>query len=211
MIDNVALRDEYFNRFTDLQYKKRKDKNDVALLMLLCMLFIEYLSNLNTEVVSLYAPFIPRIKNIDNPKVVINAIEKALGGNGKLVHEITYVRRNMQHTITTISNTIIPQKSPKVDVESDYIREMKERTDYLESNNQASLMLNKQMLQKKNKVWNTQADNKVRKTAFHSGIHGQVKAIDSFFEVNGITAQYPADSILPNWERLNCRCYLTYF
>jgi len=63
---------------------------------------------------------------------------------------------------------------------------------------------------KKYKVWNTQGDDKVRDTPFHSIVDGQRVELTEAFGVAGIRAQYCGDYSLPIEERINCRCYLTF-
>lgn len=212
MIDTVKVREDYFNRMTALEYKRRSRKQDLAIVMMLLMLLMEYLSNRNEVAIAYYAPFVAQIKNLENAKAVVKAIDDGLDGKGKLADHIKTFKRTNAKTLTYLTN-IIPQFQPETkakDRETQQSNEVKEQTNVIESNNIVSLQLNKSMLLKKTKIWNTQRDKKVRKTVFHSGVDRQAVNIDDLFKVQGITAQYPADSILPDWERYNCRCYLTY-
>lgn len=61
------------------------------------------------------------------------------------------------------------------------------------------------------KEWNTQRDEKVRRTKFHNSIDRKRVPIDSQFRAGGLTADHPGDINLPAGERINCRCYITYF
>lgn len=60
------------------------------------------------------------------------------------------------------------------------------------------------------KRWNTQGDEKVRRTAFHNSVNGKVVPIDSVFKGGGQVAEYPSDVTLDVGERINCRCFITY-
>jgi len=212
-MDAVKVREEYFNRMTDLEYKRRKSKEDLAVIAILLMLFIEYLTNGNVQTVSFYAPFIPQIKNIENVRAVVSAIDRGLDGQGKLEEEIDIFKERNKKTISYLTH-IIPQKPPEIKQikpPERRVEEMKEQTKVVEQNNAISVELNKKMLLKKMKIWNTQRDKKVRKTIFHNGVDRQMVGIDEQFRVQDMRAHYPADSDLPDWERLNCRCYLTYY
>ena len=214
-MDTVKVREDYFNRIHDLQYKRRKDKRDLAVLMMLLVLLMEYITNGNKRAMTAYAPFVLDIKNIENAKAVVKAIDEGLDGKGKLKEPIAVFKERNSETLRYLT-TIIPQNEPikKAKRGEDYVKqnieEMNEKTALTEESNAVSLELNKLMLQKKMKVWNTQRDRKVRRTTFHQAIDRQTVPIDDYFTVADMKAQYPADSDLPQWERLNCRCYLTY-
>ena len=60
------------------------------------------------------------------------------------------------------------------------------------------------------KKWNTQSDERVRRTKFHNQVANKVIPVDSQFKGGGIKADYPGDIDLPVGERINCRCYITY-
>lgn len=211
-MDTVKVREDYFNRFTASQYKRRNNKNDMAVLMILLMLFMEYLSNGNEQAINFYAPFIARIKNIDNARAVVNAIEEGLDGRGKLEEEIKQFKITNGRTIRYLTSIIpsMPKPEIKPKGEEKRLSDVRQETAVVEVNNAVSVELNKTMLLKREKTWNTQRDKKVRKTTFHNGIDRQTVGIDDYFRVHDMKAQYPADSELPDWERLGCRCYLTY-
>jgi hypothetical protein len=214
LYDKVALREEYHNRLLDLQFKKRKNDRDYYVIALLMVYFMEFFTNPTPEIIELKAPFILKIKNIDKPKVVVNAVESALQGEGKLAKHIEiFIERNENEL--SFFNTIIPQKAPNIkekpqNRKDKYYQNLNEETDSIEKNNQISLMMNKMILNKKMKQWNTQRDKRVRKTTFHNGIDRQAVFINDYFEVAGARALYPAHNTLPPYERLGCRCYLTY-
>jgi len=66
-------------------------------------------------------------------------------------------------------------------------------------------------MQYTHKEWNTQRDERVRKTKFHTTVDRKRIPIDSNFKGGGFEADYPGDIKLPPGERINCRCYITYF
>ena len=215
LYDKVALREEYHNRFLDLQYKKRKNKKDFIIIALLMIYFMEHFTNHTLEIIELKAPFILKIKNIDKPKVVVNAVESALQGEGKLTKHIDIFIKKNEEEISFLNN-IIPQKAPEIkekpqNRKEKYYGNLNEETDLIEQNNDISLTMNKLILNKKMKQWNTQRDRRVRKTTFHNGIDRQTVFISDYFEVAGVRALFPAHNKLPPYERLGCRCYLTYY
>lgn len=215
LYDKVALREEYHNRLLDLQYKKRKNKKDFIIIALLMIYFMEHFTNPTTEIIELKAPFILKIKNIDKPKVVVNAVESALQGEGRLAKHIDiFVERNEKEI--SFLNNIIPQKAPETKEEKEkrkelYYKELNEKADEIELNNEISVFINHIILHKKIKQWNTKRDSRVRKTTFHNEIDRQTVFISDYFEVAGIRAMFPAHNTLPPYERLGCRCYLTYY
>lgn len=60
------------------------------------------------------------------------------------------------------------------------------------------------------KKWNTQKDERVRKTKFHNQVKGKVVPINKDFEAAGLKADFPGSLTLPVGERINCRCFVTY-
>jgi hypothetical protein len=66
-------------------------------------------------------------------------------------------------------------------------------------------------MQYTHKEWNTQRDERVRKTKFHTTVDRKRIPIDSNFKGGGFEAEYPGDIKLPPGERINCRCYIVYF
>lgn len=215
LYDKVALREEYHNRFLDLQYKRRKNKKDFVIIALLMVYFMEFFTNPTPEIIEMKAPFIPKIKNIDKPKVVVNAVDSALKGEGKLAKHIEiFIKRNEKEV--SLYTNIIPQKEPEIKQISEnkkdlYYQELNEKTDLIEQNNSISAFTNSVILNKKMKQWNTQRDSRVRKTMFHNAIDRQTVFINDYFEVAGARALFPAHNTLPPYERLGCRCYLTYY
>jgi hypothetical protein len=208
----VRLREEYHNRLSALQYKRRKNKRDFVILALLMVYFMEYFVNNATAIMYLRAPFILKIKNIDNARGVVNAIDEALNGRGRLeesIKEFVKINGNVIDTYTPI----IPQNGTKIisKGESGRLKELEEQATYTETNNEISHKVNAQMLMKKRKQWNTQRDSKVRKTTFHQAIDRETVPITDYFQVGIYKAQFPADSSLPPFDRYGCRCYLTYF
>lgn len=60
-------------------------------------------------------------------------------------------------------------------------------------------------------VWHTMQDDRVRPA--HAPMHGQVQLAGPYgrmpkFEMDGRTAKYPGDPMLPSALRVNCRCWL---
>jgi len=62
----------------------------------------------------------------------------------------------------------------------------------------------------KKKRWNTQGDERVRRTRFHNGVAGKAVPIDGEWRVGRMRADYAGDTQLPVGERIYCRCYVTY-
>ena len=60
------------------------------------------------------------------------------------------------------------------------------------------------------KRWNTQGDERVRRTRFHNAVAGKAVPINGEWRVGRIRADYPSDTSLPVSERIYCRCYVTY-
>jgi len=209
--DTVALREEYLNRFHDLQYKYRKEEKKLIIIILLSIYFLEHFSHPYSTFVQFGAPFISKIKNIDKPKVVINAVEKGINSKGKLEKHIKEFVEINNEQISSLTN-IIPQKAPKIkEITTDYYEYLKEKTQVIENHNAISLWTNQFIFFRTIKQWNTQRDKRVRKTVFHQNIDRQVVKINEKFIVGNSAASYPADSELPPYERFNCRCYLTYY
>lgn len=62
----------------------------------------------------------------------------------------------------------------------------------------------------KYKKWNTQKDERVRRTRFHNQVSGKTVKIGEDFEAAGLKADFPGSLSLPVGERINCRCFVTY-
>lgn len=63
------------------------------------------------------------------------------------------------------------------------------------------------------KQWNTQGDERVRRTLFHETVKSPARRripIEASWTVGADTADYPGDIRLPPKERIFCRCYITY-
>lgn len=206
---NKRLLDEYVVRLSDLQYKKRKKQEDFIIIGLFLIAFVEYFSNKNFVYTAIMLE-----KEIEKPKEMVKLIEKGLENQGKLVNYVIEIKEKNKKIIESITN-IIQQKEPKIDKigeknDRKWFEEAKERTDLYEKQNAFSQYVNQTSLNKHYKTWNTQRDNRVRKTSFHEGIDGIEVLINEFFEVNGFTAMFPSHHTLPQYDRINCRCYLTY-
>lgn len=215
--DRVDIREKYYNGFLDLQYRNRKNKEKLAKYILLLIFFMEFFSSSDVSKVENHCPFILKIKNIDNVKAVLKAVESGVNGEGKLkphVDEFVEINENELDYLTTIipqNEQEIQSPSPNMSKKKErYYNSLKERADQMEQFNEASIYVNTTLLGKKLKQWNTQRDSKVRKTTFHSGVDRIVVPINDNFVIQGINGFCPADSKLPSWERLGCRCYLTF-
>lgn len=204
---NRVLCEEYVNKITDLQYKRRKKQEEFIILALLLAVFIEYLSNENA-ILTYQITALTDYKEFKNPTKMVKLLDEALDNKGKLAVEVKIFKTKNTKLLTFYTN-IIPQKAPKIN-ENDYFEEMREQTDLYEQNAQISLYTNQMLFNKSFKTWNTQRDSKVRKTVFHNGIDGIEVGINEMFTVNQYSAMYPAHHILPDFDRFNCRCYLTY-
>jgi hypothetical protein len=214
--DKVGLREEYFNKLHDLQYKRRRDTENYIYLVILGIYFMEYFTNPTSRQVIEYAPFIPKIINIEDTDVVVKAIDDGLQNKGKLkphIEEFKELNKKPQQYFVGVMDNFEKDidKLSDTNFKTDYFKEVKERTKVIETNNLISLEMNEDFLGKQMKQWNTQRDERVRNTTFHNGIDRQVVEIDKEFDVQGIKASYPADGSLPPFERYNCRCYLTYY
>lgn len=211
MKNRVEVRENYYNALTSLQKKRKDNHDDFILIGLILVFFMEYLTNGNETVMMLKAPFIPKIKNIDNTRAVVRAIDEGVSFRGKLAEPIQEFKKINKKTLDSLTY-IIPKKQPKLKVkrEKTVVAKMTEDADLTEDNHKISLYTNKILFNKRSKIWNTQRDSKVRKTIFHQGIDRQEKPIDEPFTVDGFRAMFPADSSLPMFDRANCRCYLTY-
>jgi len=212
---NQKLIESYHNHFLDLQIKYRRDKDKYVLLLLLYIFFLEYLTHPTHNLIYLYAPFIPKIKNINKPQVVIDEIESAIKGEGKLVNEIQEVkilsRKEIDYLTSIIPNKSLNIKQNQGNNRQEYYDKLNEEADIVEQNHLITEHINKTILGKETKQWNTQRDNRVRKTTFHQNIDRQRVGINDLFSVGDDYAKFPSDSLLPPRERLNCRCYLTYY
>jgi hypothetical protein len=209
------LIESYHNKFLDLQIKYRKDKDKYVLLLLLYIFFLEFLTHPTHNLVYLYAPFIKEIKNINKTQVVIGDIENAINGKGKLVNELKEVKILSEKEINYLTS-IIPNKSPNIkqnqqNDKQQYYDKLRDDADIIEQNHLIVEHMNKTILGKEIKQWNTQRDNRVRKTTFHQNIDRKRVNINELFNIGDDYAKFPADSLLPPRERLNCRCYLTYY
>lgn len=212
MKTTAQLREDYINEFRALQHKRREHRDDFILLVLLLAFFVDYIEKQNTSRYFVLAPFIPKIKNIDNAKVVVKAIDEALNRKGKLDEHIQEFKKINQKTLDSLNN-IIPQIEPKIKQKGENKRliDLHNEAEVTAKGNVANLMVNEMLLGKKMKQWNTQRDSKVRKTTFHNDIDRKVVPINEPFIVEPFQAMYPSDYQLPPFDRYGCRCYLTYF
>lgn len=210
-ISNADLREKYLDYFRELQWKNLNDAEKLAVLMILSAYFTELFSARNEPALKIFAPFITEISEPQNTKSVMRGIEDGLKDQGPYARGLKDFIRINRDAITIVGRTI-PQphfeeiKEPKIQT----IVETLDRTNLIESSNRASVFVNRMFLKREKKIWNTMRDAKVRQTTFHTGIDFKTADIDGLFMNNGMFAYCPADSVLPLWERLNCRCYLTF-
>lgn len=210
LISKSDIRERYIDLFRELQWKNINDAQKTALLMILSAYFVNIFTE-NAPAIRFLAPFVSEIGVNDNPKTIVRLIEDGLVGKGNLAKGISEVSRINKDAITVLSRTIPqPHFGEIKETEISKIIEMQDRTNLIETSNRASVFVNRVIMRKDKKIWNTMRDSKVRRTAFHTNIDFKTADIDGLFENNGFFAYCPADSALPMWERLNCRCYLTF-
>lgn len=206
------LREEYFNQFRALQLKHRDDSSDFYVIALLLVFFIDYIEWGNAYKYDLIAPIVTKMENVYEPKKVAKHIDDAIRVKGKYAEELISFKKYHKETLTSIKN-IIPYFPPNINIEgqSRRLKDMREESEVIAKGNQTNLALNKYLLNKRRKQWNTQRDNKVRRTTFHRRIDGQTVDIDDYFRVEGYRARFPSDrENLPEFDVYGCRCYLTY-
>ena len=206
-MNQKLIREEYYNRITDLQHKKRDKKDQFLLLALLLVYLMEYLTNGNEQVIAIKAPFLLQT-NITNPSKFMRQLNEGLSYRGVFAEPLKRFNESNMKTLETLT-TIVPQHPFTIDKKNRF-KDALERTDSLEQNNLVQVSVNAMVLNKQRKRWNTQRDSKVRRTEFHMGIDGQEVAIMDNFQVGAFQARYPADSMLPMFDRINCRCYMTF-
>lgn len=207
------LREDYVNQFRKLQQKHRENKTDFIILALLLAYFIDYIETKNESKYFLIAPFIPKIKNIDNAKAIANSVDKGLSGKGVLGEYVIDFKEKHKN-IVFAHTSIIPNLTPKIKKKGEKQRliDLENELILREAGNRLDLEINQRLFGKKMKKWNSQRDSRVRKTAFHNGVDGQTVGIDEMFESGGFKARYPSDSAnLQPYDTYGCRCYLTYF
>ena len=212
-MENVEeLREKYINGFRDLQKKHHKERENFIVLILLLAYFVDYIETENKSKMMMVAPFIPKITNIDKQKAVLRSIDLSFESKGTLNESMKEFKTINKKMITSLNN-IIPQNKPKININGQNKRliELEKDAEIIENGNKGNIAINMMVLNKKKKQWNTQRDSKVRKTQFHGVIDRQIVGINELFRVNEFVANYPADSLLPNYDRFNCRCYLTYY
>lgn len=206
-MNKPLIREDYYNRITALQHKKRDKKDQFLLLALLLVYMMEYLTNGNEQVIALKAPFLLQT-DITKPSKFMRDVNEALSFRGALAVPFKQFKADNMKLFETLS-TIVPQNPLVIDKKNRF-KEALERTDSLEQNNLVQVSVNAMVLNKQRKRWNTQRDSKVRRTEFHMGIDNQEVAIMDYFQVGAFQARYPADSMLPMFDRINCRCYMTF-
>ncbi len=206
------VREDYINRFRDLQRKRIKDHEKFVIVALLMAYMVDFLETRNASKYLLVAPFFLKIKNIENAKAVVNAIDEAFDGRGKLAESLKMFKETNQKTLSSLNN-IIPQIEPKIKLKGETARsvDIQNELKFSMETNKSNLLINEMILNKRMKQWNTQRDSRVRKTTFHNGVDFQIVPIDDYFEVPPFRARFPVDEQLPPFDRIGCRCYLTFY
>jgi len=211
-MDNIAVREEYINRLRKLQEKRKDKAKDFVILALFIVMFTETMTSTHPALPGEMDQLLPFIVSNNKPKTVVNAIDRALDGKGKFVKYLDRFAEENKKVISYYTN-IIPRKplNYKDSGDSKLIKQLKEKTDLLEQSNNMTTDMNYMLLGKKMKQWNTQRDSRVRKTVFHTQIDRIVVPIGDYFQVGSHRALYPAHRELPDFDRINCRCYLTFY
>lgn len=205
------LKEEYINYFRLLQKKNIKNQDNFYIIALLLAFISDYIDKGNTGKYEIIAPIVTKIE-IEKPKLVAKQIDQAFHAQGNLADDLKYFKKFNSKTLTSI-NYIIPLSKRKVDKkgENKRLKALRENSEIIEQSNKTDLAINKFILNKSKKQWNTQRDSRVRKTDFHRGIDGQIVAIDDYFRSGGSRAMFPSDfENLPLYDVYGCRCYLTY-
>jgi hypothetical protein len=212
-MERESLVESYHNALLDLQIKYRYEQDKYLTYIILYLFFLEYLTNPTPTIAVQRCPLLKEI-DIKDFKTNIKDIESGVNHEGKLsnaIKNVVYINGNEIDYL----NSIIPNKRPNIKEKSkskqeQYYEKLVEEQDIVEQNHKTVEFMNNVILGKRFKVWNTQRDDRVRKTTFHNGIDRQRVEIGETFNVNDIIARYPQDRILPLYESFNCRCYLTY-
>ena len=207
----------YCNRFHDLKYKYRDDDDKILLLTLALIFLIEFITGIPDKNILYVAPFLEKI-NIANIDETMEDFEIGIKGKGTLKEPLkTFKNRNaslFNYIKNTTENKGLKRKlfenTMLNDGVSDYLIKLKVETELLEEQNDVSLFVNQMLLNKKFKIWNTQRDDRVRKTMFHNDIDRKKVNIKDWFVVGEHKALFPAHSTLRDYDRFNCRCFLTY-
>lgn len=202
---------EYVKVITDLQQKYKKDNEKFVLLGLILIFIIDYYTHAPHEGIETTAPFLPKLI-LDNPTKTAKEIDKGIKGKGLLKNDIIVFKNNLLPLFNYITKTQENLQKPLNSAlkENRRIEKLKEETALFEKQNNMSLFVNQMYFNRKFKVWNTQRDDKVRKTDFHKGIDRMRVGINEWFVVGNHQALYPAHSTLYDYDRFNCRCFLTY-
>ena len=207
----------YTRLFNDLKYKVRDDDDKVLELTIILIFLIEFITGAHPESVFIKAPFIKEI-NITKPKENMIEFSKAINGKGRLVKPLNDFKNNNIPLFNYIKNQgknkglkrTLQEKSFVQKGDSKGLVKMKVETEIFEEQNNVSHFVNKTVFNKKLKTWNTQRDDRVRKTVFHNEVDRNEIPIDEWFKVGEHKALFPAHSTLRDYDRYNCRCFLTY-
>ena len=209
--DTKSLLNDYVNGISDLQLKHKKDNEKFVLLALLLIYIVEYMTAPKVEIIKTYAPIL--IENdIHNSGEFLKNLDKALKGKGTLKNDLIRFKNKNSPILNYITKTRnVPPKSPILGItKKQRLGKLEEEAKLMEQSNDISQTVNSMLFNKKYKIWNTQNDERVRKTTFHNGVANMRVNINDTFNLSGDSALFPAHSSLPSHERYNCRCYLTY-
>ena len=205
------LVNDYYNGITDLQHKLKKDKENFVLLALLLVFIVDYLTTSNKAFSKneWYLLEDIDITDVDNN---IKDFGKAIKGKGSLKVGFETFKDRMSPILNYITKLVkLPPKAPSLAIfKKARYDSLEEESALKAATNNISLMVNQMIFQKSYKTWNTQNDEFVRKTTFHNSVKDERIPINDKFVVGADKGMFPNDPELPNVERFNCRCYLTY-
>jgi hypothetical protein len=152
-------------------------------------------------VLSYYGGFTENIESLE--KQALRALQRSQVESASLVFQDLETLREARVPLTEIKKELIAKyNDPKrvVRALNTELHEQAERTKLEQS----------KFMGYNFKIWNTQRDERVRVTSFHTAVTGKKIPIDEPFKGGGQSAEYPGDVTLDVGERINCRCYITY-
>mgnify|MGYP001217591020 CR=1 FL=1 len=212
MSDKIRqLCSDYTVKFADYQYKRRKKTEKYVLIGIILIFLIDFITHPKGTNITKLAPFLPKLE-IEDVDKTSKRIMNAIRGDGDLAEDINTTIDNISPLYNYITNSTktLPRTLNIDKKQSRKVRRMIEETVYYEQQSNISLLVNQMLFNRKWKMWNTQRDSRVRKTEFHNNIDRTIVGINDWFIVGEHKALYPAHSYLKDYDRFNCRCYLTY-
>ena len=209
--DTRSLLNDYVNGISDLQIKHKKDNEKFVLLALLFVYVVEYMTAPTQAIIKKYAPILLE-NNLEDSKDFLKKFDKGLNGKGEFEGQVIRFKNDNISILNYITKTRnIPHKSPFLAItKKQRLAKLEEEATLMEQTNDISYMVNTMFLNKRIKIWNTQNDERVRRTTFHTSVSNMIVPINDTFNVGSDSALFPSHSTLPAHERYNCRCYLTY-